>query len=166
MECLVIIGAIIAREDSGLRIHGFVVFEILDFFADFFVTVAMESTAEDDADTDSNEDDGEGCLPSYIVGEDILSSEEENDAGGERAEAHEFLFFGKEVDNAWDDDEEGPPAVEEDVEIKKSEGVATEDDAKCDDGNPPDDWFSLFHFITPLKMIIAQDGNCFAVRLD
>ncbi len=101
----------------------------------------MECRFYDDREADDDKEDGEDSFPGDVVGENILGGEEENDTGGERAEAHEFLFFGEEADDARDDDEEGPPAVEEDVEVKKSEGVAAEDDAECDDGDAPDDWF-------------------------
>lgn len=101
----------------------------------------MEDALDDDSETDDDEEDGEDGFPGDAIGEDVLSSEEENDAGGEGAEAHEFIFFGEEADDARNDNEEGPPAVEEDVEIKKSEGVAAEDNTEGDDGDAPDDWF-------------------------
>lgn len=78
----------------------------------------MECRFYDDGEADDNEKDGENGFPGDVVRKDILSGEEKNDASGEKAEAHEFFFFGEETDYARDDDKQGPPAVEEDAEIK------------------------------------------------
>ena len=40
----------------------------------------MENTFDDDAEADGNEDDGEDGFPSDVVGEDILSGKEKNNA--------------------------------------------------------------------------------------
>ncbi len=101
----------------------------------------MECRFYDDREADDNKEDGEDSFPGDVVGENILGSEEENDTGGESAEAHKFIFFSKEADDARDDDEEGPPAVKKDVKVEKSESFAAEENAKCDNGDAPDDWF-------------------------
>lgn len=87
MEGFFIIGAFIAGEDGGLGIHNFAVFEVLDFFADFFIAVCVEDAAEDDTEADGNKNDGEYNLPGDVVGEDVLSCEEENDADADYDEA-------------------------------------------------------------------------------
>ena len=151
MEGFFIIGAFVAGENGGLGVHDFVVFEVFDFFADFFIVVCMEDAAEDDAEADGNKNDGEDNFPSNIVREDVLSCEEKNDADADYDEAGELFFVGEETDDARDDDEQSPPPVKEDVDIKEADGVAAENDAECDDGDAPDDWFDLFHFVAPLS---------------
>lgn len=105
LEGFFIIGALIAGEDGGLGIHDFAVFEVLDFFTDFFIAVGVEDAAEDEAETDGNQNDGEDNLPGDVVREDILSCEKKNDANADYDEAGELLFVGEEADDAGDDDE-------------------------------------------------------------
>ena len=105
MEGFFIIGAFIAGEDGGLGIHDFAVFEVLDFFTDFFIAVCVEDAAEDEAETDGNKNDGEDDLPGDVVGENVPSCEEKDDADADYDEAGELFFVGEEADDAGDDDE-------------------------------------------------------------
>ena len=88
----------------------------------------MEETPYDNGKTDSDEEDGEDDFPSDVVGEDVLSCEKQNDTDGDEAETHDFVFISDEADDTGDDNKEGPPAVEKDVEAEKPEGVAAEND--------------------------------------
>ena len=65
----------------------------------------MEDAAEDEAETDGNQNDGEDNLPGDVVGEDVSSCEEKNDADADYDEAGEFFFVGEEADDTGDDDE-------------------------------------------------------------
>ncbi len=105
MEGFFIIGAFITGENGGLGIHDFAVFEILDFFTDFFIVVCVEDAAEDDAEADDNQNDGEDDLPGDIVRENVPSCEKKNDADADYDEAGELFFVGEEADDAGDDDE-------------------------------------------------------------
>ena len=154
MEGFFIIGAFIAGEDGGLGIHDFTVFEVFDFFADFFIAVCVEDAAEDEAEADGNKNDGEDDLPGDVVRENISSREEKDDTDADYDEAGELFFVGEEADDAGNDDEQSPPSVKENVDIKEADGVAAENDAKCDDGDAPDDWFDLFHFVILLMECI------------
>ena len=151
MEGFFIISAFIAGENCSLRIHDFTVFEIFDFFADFFIVVCVEDATEDETEADGNKNDGEDNLPGDIIREDILSCEEKDDADADYDEAGKFFFVGEEADDAGDDDEQSPPPVKENVDIKEADGVAAENDAECNDGDAPDDWFDLFHLVAPLS---------------
>ena len=88
----------------------------------------MKKTPYDNGKTDGDEEDGEDDFPGDVVGEDVLSCEEQDDADGDEAETCDFVFVGDETDDAGDDNEEGPPAVEKDIETEKPEGVAAEND--------------------------------------
>lgn len=105
MEGFFIIDAFVAGEDGGLGIHDFAVFEIFDFFADFFIVVCVEDAAEDEAETDNNKNDGEDNLPGDVVRENVLSREEKDDTDADYDEAGELFFVGEEADDAGDDDE-------------------------------------------------------------
>ena len=67
MEGLVVVGAIVARKDGGLGVHDFVIFEVFDFFADFFIAVCVEDAAEDDTEADGNKNSGEDNFPGDVV---------------------------------------------------------------------------------------------------
>lgn len=95
MEGFFIIGALIAGEDGGLGIHDFAVFEVLDFFADFFIAVGVEDAAEDEAEADGNQNDGEDNLPGDVVRENVLSREKKNDTDADYDEAGELFFVGE-----------------------------------------------------------------------
>ena len=88
-----------------MGIHDFAVFEVLDFFADFFIAVCVEDAAEDDTEADGNKNDGEDNLPGDVVREDILSREEKDDTDADYDEAGELFFVGEEADDAGNDDE-------------------------------------------------------------
>ena len=88
----------------------------------------MEEASYDNGKTDSDEEDSEDDFPGDIIREDVLSCEEQNDADGDETETHDFVFVGDEADNARDDNEEGPPAVEKDVEAEEAKCVAAEND--------------------------------------
>ena len=105
MEGFFIIGAFIAGENGGLGIHDFAVFEVFDFFTDFFIAVCMEDAAEDDTEADGNKNDGEDDLPGDVVRENVLSREKKNDADADYDEAGELVFVSEEADDAGDDDE-------------------------------------------------------------
>ena len=89
----------------------------------------MEEAPYDDGEADSDKEDGEDDFPSDVVGEDVLSCEKQNDTDGDKTEAHDFVFVGDETDDTRDDNKEGPPAIEKDVEAKKPEGIAAENNA-------------------------------------
>ena len=78
----------------------------------------MESGLDDESDTGDDKEDGENDLPGDFIGEDFLGGEKQDDAGGDETEARELFFVGEETNDAWDDNEESPPAVEKDVEVK------------------------------------------------
>lgn len=106
----------------------------------------MEEAPYNDRETDSDKEDGEDDFPGDVVGEYILSCEQQDDADGDEAEAHDFVVIGDEADDARYNDEESPPAIKEDVEAEKPEGVATEDNTEGDNCDTPNNWFDLFHF--------------------
>ena len=89
----------------------------------------MEEAPHDNGETDSDEEDGEDDFPSDVVRKNVLGCEEQDDADGDEAETCDFVFVSDEADDTGDDNEEGPPAVEKDVETKNPEGVAAENDA-------------------------------------
>ena len=123
----VFVDAISAGEGGELGVHGFVVFcSFGDFLRDFLVVFAMEEASCDNGKTDSDKKDSEDDFPCDIVGEDVLSCEEQNDADGDEAETHDFVFVGDETDNAGDDNKESPPAIEKDVEAEEAKCVAAE----------------------------------------
>ena len=71
-----------------MGIHGFAVFcGFFDFFGDFLIIFVFENAFDDNTETGDDEEDGEDDFPGDIVVENILSGEEENDTGGEEAEA-------------------------------------------------------------------------------
>ena len=80
LEDFVVISAFVAGKNGGLGVHDFAIFEVFNFFADFFVAVCVEDTANNNAETDSNEDDSKDDFPGDIVREDVPSRKEENDA--------------------------------------------------------------------------------------
>ena len=72
-----------------------------------------EEVFEDNRETDVDKEGGENNFPSDVPAEDVLRGEEHDDAEGEHEEAAEFEPFRAKADEAWDDDEESPPAVKE-----------------------------------------------------
>ena len=88
MKGLIVVGAVTAGEDSHLRIHGFAIgLSLFDFFGDFFVVFVMEGAFDNDSEANNNKSDGEDGFPGNVIGKNILSGEQEDDAGGEKAEA-------------------------------------------------------------------------------
>jgi len=108
----------------GVDVDGEFVFRFLGFVG--------EEVFENDREADSDEEGGEDNFPGDVPAEDVLGGKEEDGAEGEHEEVGEFaVFIGEEADEAWDDDEESPPAVKEQFEAEQAESFAAEEQAKC-----------------------------------
>lgn len=96
----------------------------------FAVFGFAEEVFEDYREADDDEEGGEDNFPSDVPTKDVLRGEEKNDAEREHEEVGKlFVTFSEESDEARDDDEERPPAVEKQFEIEQPEGFAAEVDA-------------------------------------
>ncbi len=125
----IFVGAVGAGEGGELGVHGFAVFcGFSDFLCDFLIVFTVEETPYDNGKTDGDEEDGEDDFPGDIIRKDILGCEEQDDTDGDEAETCDFVFVGDEADDTRDDNKEGPPAIEKDVETENPEGVAAEND--------------------------------------
>ena len=121
----------------GVDVDGEFAFAVFGFF---------EGVFEDNWETNDDEEGGDDDFPGDVPTKDVLRGEEEDDAESEQEEVGEFFVaLSKEADEARDDDEECPPAVEEQFKVEQVKGFAAEVDAKSQDCNPPDDWFDAFH---------------------
>ena len=88
MENFIVVDTVAAGEDGYLRVHGLVFFfGFFDFFRDFGVVFAAEDAFYNNGEADDDEEDGEDGFPGDFVGKDFLGGEQQNDAGGEKAEA-------------------------------------------------------------------------------
>ena len=120
----------------------------LYLFENLFTPVA-EHTAENQLHTDDHDDCREKQLPEHSEVQDVLTAEQQKHADADADEMAGLIVVREQADGAGHDDEQRPPAVKENVDAGKAQGIHCQNDANRHKNDAPQKITCFFHNASP-----------------
>ena len=117
-------------------------------FRDALTVAALLVVEKDERNTPHDGYEAEHILPDVVPRDDAAGGQKQQDADAAPDDGAGLVAVAEDVDEAGDDDEEGPPAFEADADdVEELQGPY---DAEGHEGNAADDFACAFHFIDDL----------------